>query len=327
MRDSEPLLSVIIPVDGTEIYLKKCLDSVVYQTYKNIEIIVIDDWSPGNVEQLILPYVSQFNVKYFKPERKRYIGGARNLGLVHASGDYITYCDSDDWLDLTMYEDMIKAGLDTASDIITCSLYREYADRQEGVFKCFYDRQQILDDFLAFRIFTLQYEFGITLVGQVTNKLYRRDFLEKYQLRFLDDTYYEDLDYNFRAFFLSRRTVCVPNVKYHHLKRENSFVQSVSEKHVRDFFTVFSEIKGFLISQNSYDDYLFNFYAFAERFYNLVIRQIFEFELNDQKRKEMLRFSFGFLPSVFNLDEFIQYSGAEKIRKHLQPFISDTLIK
>jgi GT2 family glycosyltransferase len=164
-------------------------------------------------------------------------------------------------------------------------------------------------------------------VGQVTNKIYRRDFIEQSKLYFIDEAYYEDLDYNFRAIFQVKRFICVPHVRYHHLKRENSFVQSVSQKHIRDFFTVFKQIKVFLSERGIYRDYLFNFYAFAERFYNLVIRQIFEFELDDTKRKKMLRYSFGFLPTVFDLEEFIEYSAAEKIRKHIQPYISDTIIK
>jgi glycosyltransferase involved in cell wall biosynthesis len=327
MNYSAPVLSVIVPVDGTEVYIHKCLDSIIHQTFTNLEIIVVNDCSPGNIDEIILQYSRLPNLKYLKPESKLYIGGARNLGMTKATGKYITFCDSDDWLDLSTYEEMIKEMEDTSADIATCSLFREYPDHQSGIFKCFYDRRFSLDGILAFKIFTFQYQCEVVIVGQVTNKIYRNDFIKANNLYFLDELYFEDLDYNFRAILHAKKVVCVPHVRYHHLKRENSFVQSISQKHIRDFFSIFKNIKAHLEEQNKYEEYKFNFYAFAERFYNLVIRQIFEFELNDTKRKEMLRYSFSFLPSVFKLEEFIEYSAAEKIRKHLQPYISDTAIK
>lgn len=327
MSHPSPLLSVIVPVDGTEAYIQKCLDSIIHQTFTNLEIIIVNDWSPGNIDQLILKYSTFENIKYFKPEKKLYIGGARNLGIINASGKYITFCDSDDWLDLSTYEEMIKAMEETTADIATCSLFREYSDPQSGIFKCFYDRKYILDGILAFKIFTLQYQCEVMIVGQVTNKIYRNDFIQANNLYFLNELYFEDLDYNFRAILHAKKFVCVPHVRYHHLKRENSFVQSISQKHIQDFFDIFRHIKIHLEEQNKYEEYKFNFYSFAERFYNLVIRQIFEFELNDNKRKEMLSYSFSFLPTIFKLEEFIEYSAAEKIRRHLQPYISDTTIK
>lgn len=327
MSYSNPILSVIVPVDGTEAYVRKCLDSIINQTFADIEIIVVNDWSPGNIDQIMLPYLERPNIKYVKPDKKLYIGGARNLGMTKAAGKYITFCDSDDWLDLSMYEEMIGAMEETGADIATCSLFREYTDHQNGIYKCFYDRRYILDGTLAFKIFTFQYQFEIIIVGQVTNKIYRQDFIHENGLYFLDELYYEDLDYNFRAILHAKRFICVPHVRYHHLRRENSFVQSISQKHISDFFAIFKEIKIHLNERNCYEEYKFNFYAFAERFYNLLIRQIFEFELDDARRKEMLAYSFSFLPLVFNLEEFMQYSAAEKIRKHLQPYISDTIIK
>ena len=91
----------------------------------------------------------------------------------------------------------------------------------------------------------------------------------------------------------ANKLVCVPIVKYHHLRREKSIVQSISNRHILDFFTVFKQIRKYLEEVDPSNSLMFNFYAFAERFYNLIVRQIFENELNDSTKKEMLKYSFS----------------------------------
>ncbi|PWK68314.1 glycosyltransferase involved in cell wall biosynthesis [Mucilaginibacter oryzae] len=323
----DPLISIIIPVDGTEAYFCKCIESITHQTLSEIEIIVVNDHSTGNIDVLIQQYLTDPRVVYIGPEKKSGLGGARNAGLRVARGKYIGFCDSDDWFDLSFCEIMKAALEDTGAVIASCDLYREYESRPNGIFKCKYNSRHLLNGRTAFGIFTFQYQLEINIVGQVTNKVYRRDFLESNALQFIEGVFYEDLDFNFRAMLHADKFVCVPGVRYHHLKREHSIVQSVSKKHIDDFFHVFSVLKAYLTDAGLYEDTMFNFYAFAERFYHLIVRQIFEFSQLESEKKALLAYTFGLLGSVFKLDEFIQYSSAEKLRNHIQPYISDTAIK
>ena len=104
-----PKLSVIIPVYNTEIYLRECLDSLINQTYKNIEIIIVNDCSPDNSEAIILEYQAKDpRIKYIKHQQNLSQGGARNTGISNATGKWISFIDSDDYIDLNTYEKMIS---------------------------------------------------------------------------------------------------------------------------------------------------------------------------------------------------------------------------
>lgn len=110
MKDA--LLSIIIPVYNTEKYLKRCLDSVIKQTYRNIEIIVVNDCSPGNAEEIIHYYMEQDNrIKYITYEKNKGLFCARLKGAEIATGDYIAFIDSDDYVTIDFYNCLVKNAL------------------------------------------------------------------------------------------------------------------------------------------------------------------------------------------------------------------------
>src|SRR5258708_2159977 len=105
MKLNSPAISVIMPVFNTDKYLARSLDSIINQTIKDIEIIVINDISTDNSEKIILEYAQHHPcIKYFKMKEKGFSGGARNLGLQHVNGKYVAFVDSDDWIDTMLFE-------------------------------------------------------------------------------------------------------------------------------------------------------------------------------------------------------------------------------
>ena len=119
--NNNPKISVIVPVYKVEKYLDKCVESIVNQTYKNLEIILVDDGSPDNCPAMCDEWAE-------KDERIRVIhkenGGladARNAGMDIATGDYIGFVDSDDWIEPNMYEVLLKNALKYDADISTIS--------------------------------------------------------------------------------------------------------------------------------------------------------------------------------------------------------------
>ena len=103
---NQPLLSVIIPVYKVEKYLRQCVDSVINQTYKNLEIILVDDGSPDNCGKICDEYAEKDKRVKVIHQLNKGLSGARNTGTEQASGEYIAFVDSDDWLDVHMYEDL-----------------------------------------------------------------------------------------------------------------------------------------------------------------------------------------------------------------------------
>ena len=122
-------VSVIVPVYNVEKFIDKCLNSIVNQTLKEIEIIVVNDGSPDNSQKIIDKYVKKYpeKVQSFIKENGGQ-GSARNLGIEKAKGEYISFVDSDDWLDLDALEKMYSLAKKDNSDIVICDMVDHYAN-------------------------------------------------------------------------------------------------------------------------------------------------------------------------------------------------------
>lgn len=121
-------VSVIIPVYNTEKYLEKCLDSLVNQTLKNMEVICVDDISTDGSYDILLTYQQKYPklIKVIKLDEKLRQGGARNRGLDIAAGKYIAFVDSDDYVDVTRYERLYSLAEEKQVDYVYCGYYEEY---------------------------------------------------------------------------------------------------------------------------------------------------------------------------------------------------------
>ena len=107
VSNKEPLISVIIPVYKVEKYLKRCIDSVINQTYKNLEIILVDDGSPDNCPKICDDYSKKDKRIKVIHKKNGGVSAARNKGLKLSNGDYIVFVDSDDWLEYNFVEEML----------------------------------------------------------------------------------------------------------------------------------------------------------------------------------------------------------------------------
>lgn len=122
----QPLISIIIPIYKVEPYLRRCLDSIVKQTYTNLEIILIDDGSPDGCPKICDEYASK-DCRIVVIHKKN--GGqseARNQGLDICKGDYISFVDSDDWVEPTYIEDLLNLAIKDDADIVVCELQKVY---------------------------------------------------------------------------------------------------------------------------------------------------------------------------------------------------------
>ena len=118
--EKQPLISVIVPVYNVENYLPRCLDSIINQTYTNLEILLVDDGATDNSGKLCDEYAQKDNrIRVFHKENGG-VSSARNMGLDNATGEYIAFVDSDDYIDKCMYEIMLNSSVQNNADIVVC---------------------------------------------------------------------------------------------------------------------------------------------------------------------------------------------------------------
>ncbi|MDR1460052.1 MAG: glycosyltransferase [Campylobacteraceae bacterium] len=149
----QPLISVIVPIYNVERYLEKCLNSIINQTYKNLEIILVDDGSPDNCGKICEEYAKKDNRIRVVHKSNGGLSSARNAGLDIANGEYIAFVDSDDYIAENMYEDLINIARKEMSDIVISSFY--YV-KKNGIFPYEnnlggLDKNEILYQFLTDR--------------------------------------------------------------------------------------------------------------------------------------------------------------------------------
>ena len=200
-------VSIIVPVYNVEKYIDKCLDSLVNQTLKDIEIIVVNDGTKDKSEDIIKKYMSKYsNIVYLKKENGGQ-GSARNYGLDCARGDYIGYVDSDDYVELDMYEKMYNKAKEDNSDIVICGSY----NIKNNIKTIDIDRRIFNSKIDAF--------FGRMAVW---NKIYKKDLLISNNMTFRSKYWYEDLDFTVKALSKASKISYVDEPLYNYILRDGS---------------------------------------------------------------------------------------------------------
>ena len=128
MSDNEIKVSIIIPVYNVEAYLRKCLDSVVGQTYGNLEIIIVDDGATDDSYAICREYADRDSRIVLIHQENGGLSAARNTGIEHISGDYVLFVDSDDWIDVDMVRSLVNLATERNADVVSCGVMRTSDD-------------------------------------------------------------------------------------------------------------------------------------------------------------------------------------------------------
>lgn len=250
-------VSIIIPVYNVQQYLSMCLDSVIAQTYKNIEIIIINDGSTDNSLDIIDQYKAIYPELIVINQENQGLSSARNAGLDIATGEYVAFVDSDDFLEVDYIEKMYKLCMEENSDLCICS-YKNYYDINHTF------RNNIINinqDFSKENILRKVATEEIKLFA--CNKLFKRDLLIKNNIRFEIGKYYEDMYPIFKSIINASSISIIPTPLYNYRIRENSITTSISNKHINDFLEAMQMIENdWLIDRPSSSDidlFMFNY--------------------------------------------------------------------
>lgn len=243
-------ITVIVPVYNVEHYLDKCLDSLINQTYKNLEIIVINDGSTDNSGIICQEYAQKDNrIIYIEKEN----GGqseARNMGLDRMTGSYVTFVDSDDWVEPNYVEVLYKKLLEYCADIAIGNYYSY--NEQEGTFyfHIFGDSyyEKIYDNVSISENLYESQEMKSTALISVWGKLYKADLFK--QLRFDIGKLGEDGYLNQKIYLLAEKTIYLNKGLYSYRQREGSSSRIWTEKWMHALVDAMSERITLLANMN-----------------------------------------------------------------------------
>lgn len=231
-------ISVVIPVYNVEHYIEQCLISVIHQTYKNLEIIIVDDGSPDNSNLIYTKYAKQDNrIKIIKQENKG-LSGARNTGLRNATGEYIHFIDSDDYIDIDYYEKIIEGNKNINADIIATGVISQNTPN----YNVKYDTKCILKT-LTEKFITTNALSNCT----VWRYIFNRNFLISNNLFFTEGRIFEDILFTPDALRLANYVLTIPDTFYHYIYNENSLLnKQYTPKHHEHYKYASGQLQQFI---------------------------------------------------------------------------------
>ena len=262
----KPKLSVIIPVYNVEKYIRQCLDSVYQQTFRDFEVILVDDGSPDNCGVICDEYAEKYGDEIPTKVIHKENGGlccARNDGMAMACGEWITFVDSDDWIETNYYESLFGALGNQKVDIFIAG--KCYINESNGIQKTDYciDKPQVYKtreelDYMMTRIFVAERHktpSGIVKISTIQapwDKIYRAEFIRKNNLHYSTMlSANEDILFNFIAFGLADSIGTSTVGEYHYRQVESSISHCISEKKINSKVAFLETAISFLNHNNA----------------------------------------------------------------------------
>lgn len=221
-------LSIIVPVYNmaSEGKLEYCLESLVNQTISDYEIIAVDDASTDESFRILQLYQQKYSFfKAIHSDVNRKQGGAKNIGIAEAAGEWIGFIDSDDWITYDMYERLIALGEETGADIVGCDygLTDEHSMRPgRRVANNYEDQTGILNE--------TKYKSLILDSGSLVVKIYRRHIIVDCEARFPEGIFYEDNAIANTWLLRAKRFEYIPEPLYYYYQHDSSTVHTITEK-------------------------------------------------------------------------------------------------
>lgn len=338
-------ISVIIPIYNVESYLRQCLDSIVNQTFQDIEIICINDKSTDSSLSILNDYAQKDSrIIILENDERKGQAFSRNKGIEIAKGEFIGFIDADDWADFKMLENLYNKAIKTDSDVVMCQAAVYDDSKNEMSYSDTYYSLDCFDESFDNKVFSAEETKDFLLKINVTiwNKLYKKDFLIKINAKFAEDYIYEDLPFFFNTYLRAEKMSIVRECLYfYRINRTNSTMNQLGKKildrvpmvslsyEILKSCSFFHEIKPKIIGW-IIDD-IFHRYTLTEKkyqmeYYYLMKKLFLSLDIKDIN-KNILHKCYSYLEFsiikkqsfiVFNKKLFSKYKNSKKLIKQTQ---------
>ena len=234
-------ISIIVPCYNVEKYLGSCLDSLLNQSFKDFEIIAVNDGSTDNTLNILEEYSKKDSRIKIITQKNKGLSGARNTGIDNANGDYIAFLDSDDWVSPDFYQKLYNAITENNCDIAAATIIRKREHSEK--YRVLYKEQNIYS--------TLEDKLKACSVPKccyVWNKLYKSDLVKNN--KFEEGVYFEDILWTPNILKISDKLITVPNIRHYYRVNKGSIVKKNSPKKQSDSYKAKKYIIGFFDENN-----------------------------------------------------------------------------
>lgn len=253
----KPKISIIIPVYNVERYLDKCIKSILNQTFKEFELILINDGSTDNSKSICDYYSKKYDEINVIHKENEGQASARNIGLDIAKGEYIGFVDSDDFIEEDMFEELYKSCIEYDSDIAIIGL-REVDENYT-----------ILNEYIPTEINLKE----IFKRAYPCNKIFKKKLFIENKLKFSAGKYYEDVELIPKLYVKAQNITLVKKIGYNYLRRKNSTTTS-RDKKILDNLWAYTQVKDYLVEESLYEKYESEFNESIQNlklyFYNIL---------------------------------------------------------
>jgi len=279
-------ISVIIPVYNVEPYLRQCLDSVVNQSLKELEIICVNDGSTDGSLTILQEYAAADARVIIIDKKNGGQGLARNIAIQQATGEYLGFVDSDDWIDTEMYQELYNAAKKFDSDVTLCEF--QHYNQEEKVFlrpdwiKIPVD-QKFNDTVFSWTDIA---EVGFLINSSPWNKIFKREFVQRLNIQYAIGVHYQDVLFVFYSLIYAQKINLVRKVLYTYRNSRPGSTTSDIGKRQFDIFTVLDQLQQVVERSKKYEhikkafidykfgQYLYHFDRIDKRYRNAFWRQI-----------------------------------------------------
>lgn len=273
----KPKVSIIIPVYNVEHYIRRCIESIILQKdFSSFEVIIIDDGTKDNSIEVINDLISMHPNIILVHQENSGLSEARNTGIRMAKGEYISFIDSDDWIESDMISAMYLAAEETKSEVAVCNI-RVVFEKNEEI------KREIKHGFKGNSVISsrkvIEHFFAHQKInGQVCNKIYRTELFKEFNVYFPVGKNYEDLSTCFHLIWNANHVVFLNEYFYNYLQRKGSITKMAELNFWHKIENVYL-IQDFLISKDVEKQY-------AEKFLMLLIIMLFGVYVHLEKHKK-----------------------------------------